>query len=103
MASQLKTAVAGATGYSGCELTRLLLRHPQVDTPVLFRREADADAGARKLEDLAAVFPALKGNGPLPVKPFSWEELQRNEVKLPFLATPHETSRALVPEAMARG
>ncbi len=104
MAPRLKTAVAGATGYSGCELTRLLLRHPQVDTPVLFRREADATSrGAQKVEDLAAMFPALRGNGPLPVKPFSWDELQRNEVKLLFLATPHETSRALVPEAITRG
>ncbi len=34
MPAKLKTAVVGATGYSGVELTRLLLRHPQVDTPV---------------------------------------------------------------------
>ena len=38
MAAKLKVAVLGATGYSGLELTRLLLRHPQVDKPVLLRR-----------------------------------------------------------------
>jgi N-acetyl-gamma-glutamyl-phosphate reductase len=102
MASQLKTAVAGATGYSGCELTRLLLRHPGMDTPVLFRREADG-AAETKAQDLAAMFPALAGNGSLPVQPFSWDVLERNGVEFLFLATPHETSRALVPEAIARG
>jgi N-acetyl-gamma-glutamyl-phosphate reductase len=102
MASQLKVAVAGATGYSGCELTRLLLRHPGVDTPVLFRREADG-AAETKTQDLAAMFPALAGNGPLPVRFFSWETLEQNGVDLLFFATPHETSRSLVPEAIARG
>ncbi len=38
MAAKLKVAVLGATGYSGLELTRLLLRHPLVDKPVLLRR-----------------------------------------------------------------
>ena len=30
MPAKLKTAVLGATGYSGAELTRLLLRHSRV-------------------------------------------------------------------------
>jgi N-acetyl-gamma-glutamyl-phosphate reductase len=102
MASQLKVAVAGATGYSGCELARLLLRHPGVDTPVLFRREAEG-APETKTHDLGAMFPALAGNGPLPVQAFSWETLEQNGVELLFLATPHDTSRVLVPEAIARG
>ena len=35
MAAKLKTAVLGATGYSGVELARLLARHAQVDSPLL--------------------------------------------------------------------
>ena len=38
MSAKLKVAVLGATGYSGMELTRLLLRHPRVEKPVLLRR-----------------------------------------------------------------
>src|SRR5690348_14555923 len=38
MPAKLKVAVLGATGYSGLELTRLLLRHPQVEKPVLLHR-----------------------------------------------------------------
>jgi len=102
MTAQLKVAVAGATGYSGCELTRLLLRHPAVETPVLFRREANGVAET-KTQDLAATFPALAGKGSLPLQPFSWDVLKQNAIELLFLATPHETSRSLVPEAIARG
>jgi hypothetical protein len=34
MAAKLKTAVLGATGYSGLELARLLGRHPRTDRGV---------------------------------------------------------------------
>ena len=37
------------------------------------------------------------------MQPLSWSELQRQKIELLFLATPHEVSRALVPEAIARG
>ena len=41
MAAKLKTAVLGATGYSGVELVRLLARHPLVETPMLLSRPKD--------------------------------------------------------------
>ena len=42
MASKLKTAILGATGYSGFELARILLRHPGVETPVMLQRSGEA-------------------------------------------------------------
>lgn len=99
MPAKLKTAVVGASGYSGRELARLLLRHPRVDKPVLLRRENDGNAAA----DPADVFPALFGNGGYPLQPLSWASLKRQGVELLFLATPHEISRSLVPEASAQG
>src|SRR5882724_3101471 len=99
MAAKLKTAVLGATGYSGMELTRLLGRHPRVDTPLLFRR----DVKGPKAENPVEAFPHIAGNGHSLVEPFAWSKLQQQEVKLLFLATPHEVSRELVPEAIARG
>jgi N-acetyl-gamma-glutamyl-phosphate reductase len=99
MAAKLKTAVAGATGYSGFELTRLLLRHPRVETPLLLSRKGEGN-GAHNLADL---FPALSGNGGYPLKPLSWPMLKDQGVELLFLATPHEASRTLVPEAVAQG
>src|SRR6266851_2272775 len=99
MTAKLKTAVLGATGYSGLELTRILLRHPQLAKPVLLSRNAD-NGGA---SDLADVFPGLSGNGGYPLQALSWTALKQQGVRLLFLATPHETSRSLVPEAIAQG
>jgi len=101
MTGKLKTAVLGATGYSGFELTRLLLRHPRVEKPLLLSRSAEGKAPA----NLADVFPALagNGNGSYLLQPLSWEALKEQGVKLLFLATPHEASRALAPEALANG
>ena len=96
MAGKLKTAVLGATGYSGVELTRILLRHPRLEKPVLLRRAADNGAS-----DLAELFPALSGNGGYPLQGLAWPALQEQGVKLLFLATPHGVSRSLVPEALA--
>ena len=99
MGAKLKTAVLGATGYSGLELTRILLRHPQVEKPVLLRRAADRSPAS----DLAEVFPALSGNGGYPLHPLSWSWLKQQGVELLLLATPHDASRALVPEAIREG
>jgi N-acetyl-gamma-glutamyl-phosphate reductase len=99
MASKLKTAILGATGYSGFELARILLRHPGVETPVMLQRSGESPREA----NLADLHPAISGNGGYPLQPWSWSELKRREIELLFLATPHEVSRALVPEALAHG
>jgi N-acetyl-gamma-glutamyl-phosphate reductase len=99
MAAKLKTAVLGATGYSGLELTQILLRHPRLEKPALLRRAADEGSAS----DLADVYPVLSGNGGYPLHPLSWPAVKRQSIELLFLATPHEASRALVPEAIAQG
>lgn len=99
MGQNLKSAVLGATGYSGLELTRILSRHPRLEKPVLLRRSADNGSAS----DLADVFPILSGNGGYPLHSLSWESLEQQGVELLFLATPHEVSRALVPQAIKHG
>lgn len=99
--AKLKTAVLGATGYSGLELTRLLVRHPQLEKPVLLRGASGNSSGT--VSDLADVFPAISGNGGYPLQSLSWPALKEQGVQLIFLATPHEISRALVIEAIAHG
>jgi N-acetyl-gamma-glutamyl-phosphate reductase len=88
----------GATGYSGFELTRILLRHPRLRPPLLLRREHLTETV--HLDDL---YPQLAGNGGYPLEPFSWAKLQAAGVELLFMATPHEMSRELIPEAVRRG
>jgi N-acetyl-gamma-glutamyl-phosphate reductase len=96
--AKLQTAVMGATGYSGFELARLLVRHPKLAEPLFLRRE-----GEESNVPLDEVYPHLSGNGSYPLKPFSWETLRSSGVGLLFMATPHELSRELIPEALARG
>lgn len=97
-AATLQPAVAGATGYTGLELTRLLLAHPRAKKPLLLQRAEDGEAG-----DLAATYPQLAGNGSLPLEPFSWERLRQAGADVLFLCTPHEISREIVLEALQRG
>ena len=80
------------------ELVRLLWHHPRLGHPVLFRRSAEnQDSGS------AGALHRISGNGGVPVEPFSWSKIKEHGVDLLFLATPHEVSRELVPEAIARG
>ncbi|MGA6982230.1 MAG: N-acetyl-gamma-glutamyl-phosphate reductase, partial [Candidatus Sulfotelmatobacter sp.] len=96
--AKVKTALLGASGYSGLELARILERHPRLEKPIFLRRD-----GADTPTDLAQLFPQLAGNGGYPMRTLSWPELKRQEVQLLFLATPHDVSRSLVPEAIAQG
>jgi N-acetyl-gamma-glutamyl-phosphate reductase len=96
MSAELQTAVVGATGYSGQELTRILFQHPRMKPPLLLARESDN--GTAPAEILSPV-----DGTPVPIHPFSWRLLHQRGVDLLFLATPHEVSRAWVPEAMERG
>jgi N-acetyl-gamma-glutamyl-phosphate reductase len=88
MATGLKTAVVGATGFSGEELTRLLSRHPKVQAPMLLSRSGRQSEGVAP--DREQVSP-------------SWDLLKQQKIELLFLATPHEVSRELAPEAIAAG
>ena len=85
MAAKLKIAVLGATGYSGLELTRLLLRHPLVDKPVLLRRPDNQNSDPLKKMGKGRA-PSENGNGEINSRYFScalrqWEVSART----PFL------------------
>ena len=98
MGQCIQPAVFGATGYSGFELVRLLARHDGVKKPLLFSRNGDS-----AYKDLSEAYPQIAGNGGFPFESFSWQRMKDVGVDILFLATPHEFSRELVPEAIARG
>jgi hypothetical protein len=99
MNASLKSAVFGATGYSGFELVRLLARHPGASKPILVRRNGESGGYA----DLSEAYPQLAGNGGFPFQNFSWQQMKNAGVDVVFFATPHEFSRELAPEAIAQG
>jgi len=107
MSERVQTAVMGVTGYAGAELARLLLRHPRLKgTPPVFAGRLDEKATQRGGTPLGEIHPELidsQGSGNLRMKAFSWDLLVDLDVKVLFLATPHEQSREWAPEAMERG
>ncbi len=107
MTKAIQTAVVGVTGYAGAELARLLLRHPRLrSAPPVFAGRVEQKDLARGGVPLVEIHPHLagtNGNGNLKLEPFSWQLLAGRGVEVLFLATPHEQSRAWVPEALSLG
>ncbi len=103
--ASLRTAVAGVSGYAGGELARLLLRHPQLTStpPVFLGRMGEPDARPTPLTHLHPELSGLPFADELQVSAFDWKQLQRESIDLLFLATPHEQSRAWVPDAIDHG
>ena len=101
----LRTAVLGVSGYTGAELVRLLLEHPRLSTtpPLLLGRAEHADALTVSLTSIHPQLSGLPHANDLRVVPFDWDLLQREQIDVLFLATPHEHAREVAPLALQRG
>jgi N-acetyl-gamma-glutamyl-phosphate reductase len=97
MGSRVRAVVAGATGYSGVELIRMLLRHPHVELAGAFASRTGEPA------PLAAIHPQLTGQTSLRCQPFDESALAALRPDLIFLATPNEFSNEVVPELLETG
>ncbi|MBI4012818.1 MAG: N-acetyl-gamma-glutamyl-phosphate reductase [Candidatus Rokubacteria bacterium] len=85
----LKVAVAGATGYTGAELLRLLLVHPKVRLTAVMASERSAGMPVGRL------IPSLRGQLPLTVEKVDAERLAA-EADCVLLALPYgETHRVV--------
>ncbi len=90
----IKVAVVGATGYTGVELLRILVQHPEVSIQMVTSRSEEGTA-------VSSIFPNLR------------EHLQLDfcepnpallaECDLVFFATPNGAAMALVPQLLAKG
>jgi N-acetyl-gamma-glutamyl-phosphate reductase len=101
----VQTAVVGVSGYAGAELARLLLHHPQLRgrAPILFGRTEEENGVSVPLTDLHPQLADNNGAGNLSVEPFHWKALREQKIDVVFLATPHEQSRAWVPQLLEHG
>jgi N-acetyl-gamma-glutamyl-phosphate reductase len=93
-ASLARVAVAGATGYTGQELLRLLSRHPAVRLTSAMS-SGQAAGGARPLPRLARMW-----NGT--IEPLSAESLVR-DAEVVFLALPDAAAAELAPSLVEQG
>ena len=84
----IKTAIVGASGYTGLELIKILLNHPHFKIEGLFGSE-----GGERIED---IYPLLKGIFEAEIQKADVEKLKKFD--LVFLAVPHKTAMALVKE-----
>ena len=90
----IRAGIVGATGYTGVELLRLLLSHPEVEPVVVTSR---GNAG----EALDTLFPNLRGHTSLA---FTAPDAGRlSECDVVFFATPHGVAHGLAGELLSRG
>ncbi|MDM1487329.1 N-acetyl-gamma-glutamyl-phosphate reductase [Acinetobacter towneri] len=88
----ISVGIVGGTGYTGVELLRLLLRHPNVKVNVLTSR---TEAG-RRVDDM---FPSLRGHTDLCYSDLNIEDLKQCDVV--FFATPHGVAMQHAAELVA--
>ncbi len=93
MTQKFKIGVLGASGYTGADLVRLALRHPNIEITTL---TANSHAG----KPMRAVFPHL-GHELLPDL-ITIEEADWNNVDAVFCGLPHGTTQAITADIFTR-
>ncbi|WP_171546750.1 N-acetyl-gamma-glutamyl-phosphate reductase [Acinetobacter sp. ANC 5414] len=88
----ITVGIVGGTGYTGVELLRLLLRHPNVQVNVLTSRTEKG----RRVDDM---FPSLRGHTDLEYSDLNIDELKKCDVV--FFATPHGVAMKHAAELVA--
>ncbi len=94
MLEQITVSIIGASGYSGAELVRILLRHPGVR---MERLVANTSAG-RALADL---YPWLAGRCDALLEAYNADAVCQSD--LVFVALPSGEAMNIVPELLERG
>lgn len=87
LASKIKVGILGASGYTGAEAMRLLLRHPEAEILLL---TADRKAG----QPVTEVYPHLGGYG-LPDM-VSIDEADWSKVDVVYCGLPHGTTQEII-------
>lgn len=92
----IKTAVIGATGYTGLELVKILSSHPKTKLTSL---SAKLDKPQVYIDD---EFPELKGKVHIKCTNFLYNKIPK-DVNVAFLAVPHTVSLGLVHKFINNG
>ncbi len=90
----IDVGIVGGTGYTGIELLRLLVNHPEVNIRYITSRSEEGVA-------VADIYPSLRGYCDLRFTTPSVDTLAQCDVV--FFATPHGVAHQLVPELYEKG
>ncbi len=91
----LNCAVLGATGYTGAELTKLLLAHPHVRVSLLTTRQEKPIA-------LREVLPSVSKDVTLEITPYSFDAVKK-KADVVFLCLPHTEAMTAAEQLLAAG
>jgi N-acetyl-gamma-glutamyl-phosphate reductase len=93
--AKAKIGVLGASGYTGAELVRLLLRHPGVELALL---TADRRAG-QEMRDVFPQFSPFALPKLVSIESLDWS---RTALDLVFCALPHGTTQKVIKDVLAK-
>ncbi len=92
--TKAKIGVLGASGYTGAELVRLLIRHPQVEIALL---TADRRAG----QEMRQVFPQFSPFALPKLVSIDGVDWKTAGLDLAFCALPHATTQKVIKDLLA--
>jgi N-acetyl-gamma-glutamyl-phosphate reductase len=96
MMFMIKIAILGGTGYTACELIKILLRHPHAEIVAVTSRD-------EKMPAVAESHPSLAGRINLRMEPFDADKLSSKRVQCVFGCLPHGASMDAVAALLQRG
>ncbi len=91
----IRTGIAGASGYTGGELVKLISNHPQASLEVITSNSYNGKA-------LTDIFPSMRGFESLICEEFNAKDLA-GRVDVMFLALPHKVSMDFAPQLIEQG
>ncbi len=94
----ISVAIAGATGYTGLELIRLVLAHPSLELTGVFASPGGQNVGQR----VGDVFPDLRGRTDAVFASGEPDTILACSPQVAFLCTPHEASATLAPALLGQ-
>lgn len=90
-----KAAIAGASGYTGLELIRLLDAHPEIEISCVTSEQSAGKA-------VSEIFPGLRNRVDLLLEPLNPQTVAA-KADIIFTAVPHQSAMAVVPEFLQAG
>ncbi len=87
----IKVGIVGVLGYTGEEIVRYLIRHPEVKITKLMDKAVPV-----KGVNVGSVFPEFKGKIDIKITPFNIKDVENLDVV--FLSLPHTVSKQLAPQ-----